>query len=155
MEPNAGPIPSPFPARSRTTSSTIASIPTTVTSVSFTDKILLTVSQAGRINHWVHVPLARGAASEMLSLSQPPTYSGEGPDSSLLPLNQLTATTVLGGTKEEFEIMGQTLATTVASAVLMRNGEEQRTIVLGLGLVKADLGREEFDGLVGLCLDVV
>lgn len=155
MDSNAGPIPSPFPARSRTTSSTIASIPTTVTSVSFTDKILLTVSQAGRINHWVHVPLARGAASEMLSLSQPPTYSGEGPDSSLLPLNQLTATTVLGGTKEEFEIMGQTLATTVASAVLMRNGEEQRTIVLGLGLVKADLGREEFDGLVGLCLDVV
>ncbi|TKX27698.1 hypothetical protein C1H76_0125 [Elsinoe australis] len=155
MDSNAGPIPSPFPARSRTTSSTIASIPTTVTSVLFTDKILLTVSQAGRINHWVHVPLARGAASEMLSLSQPPTYSGEGPDSSLLPLNQLTATTVLGGTKEEFEIMGQTLATTVASAVLMRNGEEQRTIVLGLGLVKADLGREEFDGLVGLCLDVV
>ncbi|KAF4556652.1 Hypothetical protein D9617_1g085300 [Elsinoe fawcettii] len=155
MAATSAPVETPYPARSRTATSDIGKIATTVTSISFTDKILVTVSQAGRINHWVHVPLARGAASEMLSLSQPPTYSGEGPDSSLLPMNELTATTVLGGTKEEFQLVGQTLATTVASAVLMRNGEERRTLVLGLGLVKADVDKTEFDGLVGLCLDVV
>ncbi|KAF2218754.1 hypothetical protein BDZ85DRAFT_207434 [Elsinoe ampelina] len=155
METASEPVETPYPAKSRTAVADIADISTSVTSVSFTDRILLTVAQSGRVSHWVHVPLARGAASEMLALSQPPTYSGEGPESSLLPLTQLTATTVLGGTKEEFEVVGQTLATTVASAILMRNGEERRTLVLGLGLAKADWGRSDFDGLVGLCLDVI
>ncbi|KAF2156274.1 hypothetical protein K461DRAFT_93695 [Myriangium duriaei CBS 260.36] len=145
----------PFPAKSHSTSGSVQGAHTDVTCISFSDKICITVSQAGRINHWVHVPLVRPAPSDLISLHQPPAFSEDGPDSSLLPFNRLTATTVLGGTKAEYEVTGQTLATTVASAILMRSGEEQRTLVMGLGLAKADIGREAFDGLVGLCLDVI
>ncbi|GAM83754.1 hypothetical protein ANO11243_017440 [Dothideomycetidae sp. 11243] len=144
-----------FPAQSHSAEASIQGIHTDVTCVSFSDKICITLSQAGRINHWVHVPLARPAPSDLLSLHQPPAYSEDGPDSSLLPFNRLTATTVLGGTKPEYDLAGQTLATTIASAILMKNGEEQRTLVMGLGLAKAEIGREAFDGLVGLCLDVL
>jgi len=61
----------------------------------------------------------------------------------------------LGGTKPEFEILGQTLATTIASAVLIRAPEEKRMLVLGVGLERADTGREGFEDLIGLCLEVL
>ena len=81
--------------------------------------------------------------------------SEDEPDSMLLPYSHLTATTILGGTKPEFEVLGQTLATTIASAILMRRADEQRMLVLGIGLEKAEMGREGFEALVGLCLDVL
>lgn len=60
---------------------------------------------------------------------------------------------MLGGTKHEYEMLGQTIATTVASAVVMKRPGEQRMVVFGLGLEKGSMGREEFEGIVGLCLD--
>ncbi|KAJ9622284.1 hypothetical protein H2203_006502 [Taxawa tesnikishii (nom. ined.)] len=156
MANNVAPIPTPFPARTRTASAVIASIPTTVTSISFSDKLMLTISQSGRLNHWIHVPLANASPSVDAPLNQSSGFDDEGeerPDASLLPSSHLTATTVLGGTKPEFEMLGQTLATTVASAVLMRSPDEGRMVVLGLGLEKAELGRDGFEGLVGLCLE--
>lgn len=77
---------------------------------------------------------------------------------SLLPMSHLTATTVLGGTKPEDEVVGQTLATTIASAVLMKSPGEERLLVFGLGIENAAerlTGRSEFDEVVGLVLEVL
>lgn len=70
---------------------------------------------------------------------------------SLLPRTDLTATTLLGGTKREEEVMGQTLATVLASAVLAKRPREERVLVLGLGM--EGLGEAGFGELVGLVLD--
>jgi len=75
-------------------------------------------------------------------------------ENSLLPRGDLTATTVLGGTKREDEVVGQTLATTIASAILMKRGSEERLLVVGLGLERAsEMGRKGFEETVGLVLD--
>lgn len=141
---------STFPAPSKTVSNTIAGVPTQVTALNFSDKLVLTISQSGRLNHWLHVPLSGGRPLDNGFLNP---SSETDVDASLLPFAHLTATTVLGGTRGEFEVLGQTLATTLATALLMRNPEEQRMVVLGLGLEKADQGREAFDELIGLCLE--
>ena len=56
--------------------------------------------------------------------------------------------------------MGQTLATTLASAILVKRPGEERMLVLGLGLQEMSgdeggLGRQAFEEVVGLCLDVL
>jgi len=69
-------------------------------------------------------------------------------------MTHLTATTVLGGTKRDDEVVGQTLATTVGSAILMKRPQEERMLVLGLGLnAMAEMGRAEFDAVVGLVFE--
>jgi hypothetical protein len=45
--------PAPFPAQTKTASSTINGTETTATLMSFADKILITVTQQGRLAHWV------------------------------------------------------------------------------------------------------
>jgi len=151
-------FPSPFPASTKTSFSEILSIPTTATRVLFSDKIVLTISQLGRLNHWIHVPLSTANPTESSTMNAFSSYDDDGEerqDNTLLPYSHLTATTVLGGTKPEFEVLGQTLAVTVASSLLAKRPDEQKMLVLGLGLERADGGREGFDGLVGLCLDVL
>lgn len=159
--PSSSATSSAYPANTASASSTLSSTPTTAIRIAFSDKILLTVSQAGRLNHWIHVPLANVSPPDT-SMPQQSMYAevnsdaGDGQvDSTLLPYTHLTATTVLGGTKPEFETLGQTLATTIASAVLMSRPGEQRMLVLGLGLERADVGRKGFEELVGLCLEVL
>lgn len=159
--------PTPYPLQTRTATALINNIRTTATLHPFTDKILLTLTQNGLLNHWLHVPLL-GASP----LSDPSTYmtpsnpdadlASDNPDASLLPFPHLTATTVLGGTRDEDAVLGQTLAVTVASAVVVKRGDEGRMVVLGLGLEKVEGGvgdaggeRERFEGLVGLCLEVL
>ncbi|KAK4580249.1 hypothetical protein LTR86_000452 [Recurvomyces mirabilis] len=145
--------PSPFPAKRL-----VSGHQTTITSINFTDKLLITISQAGRLSHWVHVPLAT-ASADQIAPSSGNNSSGLGsvdPESALLPRSDLTATTVLGGTKREEEVVGQTLGTVIGSAVLMKRAGEQRLLVLGLGLVDTvGLGREGFEEVVGLVLDVL
>ena len=69
-------------------------------------------------------------------------------------MTHLTATTVLGGTKRDDEVVGQTLATTVGSAILMKRPQEERMLVLGMGLSgMAEMGRAEFDAVVGLVFE--
>lgn len=69
-------------------------------------------------------------------------------------MTHLTATTVLGGTKRDDEVVGQTLATTIGSAILMKQPQEERMLILGLGLDgAAEMGREGFDAVVGLVLE--
>jgi proteasome assembly chaperone 3 len=79
----------------------------------------------------------------------------EDPNSDLLPMHHLTATTILGGTMPELDVLGQTLATQVASAIKTRDDRETRTVVLGMGLDKSMAGREGFSELVGLVLGVI
>lgn len=144
--------PAPFPAPSKTSSGVANDRLTTVSSISFTDKLLITVSQAGKLAHWVHVPLATAAADPMNPGNM--NFSNSDPENALLPRSDLTATTVLGGTKREDEVVGQTLATTIASAVLMKRPNEERLLVLGLGLENARItGRQGFEEVVGLVLD--
>jgi proteasome assembly chaperone 3 len=91
--------------------------------------------------------------SSLTSLSH--DRDSDAPPSDLLPMHQLTATTILGGTVPELDILGQTLATNIASAIKTRNEHELRTVVLGMGLDRSMKGRAEFTELVGLALDVV
>lgn len=89
---------------------------------------------------------------------RPGPISSGSPENDLLPMSHLTATTVLGGTKREDEIVGQTLAATVASAILMRRPSEERLLVLGLGIENASeglSGRAQFDEAIGLILQVL
>jgi proteasome assembly chaperone 3 len=79
----------------------------------------------------------------------------DDPNSDLLPMHHLTATNILGGTIPELDILGQTLATQVASAIKTRDERETRIVVLGMGLDKSMVTREEFSELVGLVLEVI
>jgi proteasome assembly chaperone 3 len=140
----------PFPAPSKTSSGLVGSTQTTVTSTSFSDKILLTISQAGKLAHWVHVPLATTSTDPM----NPGMFHNHDSSNELLPMTHLTATTVLGGTKRDDEVVGQTLATTIGSAILMKRPAEERMLVLGMGVNgMAEMGKEEFDAVVGLVFE--
>lgn len=143
--------PSAFPASSKSSSGLAASKLTTVSTISFTDRLLVTISQSGRLAHWVHVPLSTVSADPM----NPSFTSAGGEDeNSLLPRTELTATTVLGGTRREDEVMGQTLATMIASAILVKRPSERRLLVLGLGLEGFEqMGRRGFEDVLGLVLD--
>ncbi|KAJ4402389.1 hypothetical protein N0V91_007254 [Didymella pomorum] len=147
--------PSPFPARSKTASSRINGKETTATSMSFSDKILITVTQEGRLAHWVHVPLDISATDTGATSQSYLDRDDEDPNSDLLPMHHLTATNILGGTIPELEVLGQTLATQVASAIKTQKDRESRMVVLGMGLDKSVSGRQEFSELMGLVLEVL
>jgi proteasome assembly chaperone 3 len=152
----------PFPAPSKTTSSIINGHLTTVTRISFSDKLLVTITPpSGKLSHWVHVPLATSANPMDPSFNSPANAAAQDPNA-LLPRMDLTATTVLGGTKREEEVAGQTLATTLASAILHKRPSEERMLVLGVGLQAGESGedaeeerKEWFEEVVGLCLEVL
>jgi proteasome assembly chaperone 3 len=56
--------PAPFPARTKIASGAVNGIETTVTSIYFTDKILITITQSGRLTHWVSfIPCIPDAAN--------------------------------------------------------------------------------------------
>ncbi|KAK3216891.1 hypothetical protein GRF29_1g1289136 [Pseudopithomyces chartarum] len=148
--------PAPFPAPGKTSTATIASHPTTASTLYFADKIVITVTQNGRLAHWTHVPLDLSATDS--TLTHQPSFdhsTSDDPPSDLLPLHHLTATTILGGTNADIDVLASTLATTLASAIKTRNERELRTVVLGTGLDKSMGGRAEFSELVGLVLDVL
>ncbi|KAG0137448.1 hypothetical protein HOY82DRAFT_547493 [Tuber indicum] len=139
---------SPFPASTKRATSVIDGISTESTVVYFADKIMITLSQDGRLAQWFHVPLDTNNSALI------GTQSAEDEDG-LLPLTHLTPTTLLGGAVETREALGQLIAVQLASAVSMRNRDEGRMVVLGLGLMKAELERDAFIQLielVGKCL---
>jgi proteasome assembly chaperone 3 len=118
------------------------------------------------INSQVHVSL--DALSPIDSANLPSTtisYDDEGSlPSDLLPLPQLTATTVLGGTIPELDTLGQLCATQIASAIATKDPRERRMVVLGLGLEKdmakrtsggSEGAREGFAEIVSLALGVL
>ena len=67
----------------------------------------------------------------------------------------LSPKTLLGGSKTERETVGQLYATQIASAILSRNPEEKRTLLLGLGMSKLEANREVFYDLIDLFVKVL
>ncbi|EDU46838.1 hypothetical protein PtrSN002B_010473 [Pyrenophora tritici-repentis] len=147
--------PTPYPARTKTATVAIKNTETTATTVNFADKILITVTQNGRLAHWVHVPLDISATDAAMTSNAYLERDEEDPNSDLLPMHHLTATTILGGTVAELDVLGQTLATQIASAIKQRDDRETRMVVVGMGLDKNMVGREAFSELVGLVLGVI
>ncbi|CAN9347778.1 unnamed protein product [Alternaria alternata] len=147
--------PAPYPARTSTSTSMIKSIKTTATTVNFADKILITVTQNGRLAHWVHVPLDISATDASMTSNASLERDEDDPNSDLLPMHHLTATNILGGTIAELDVLGQTLATQIASAIKQRDDRETRMVVVGMGLDKSMVGREAFSELIGLVLGVI
>jgi proteasome assembly chaperone 3 len=101
------------------------------------------------------VPLDIAATDASMSSNSYLDRDDDDPDSDLLPMHHLTATTILGGTVPELNILGQTLATQVATALKTRDERETRMVVLGMGLDKSMVGREEFGELIGLVLEII
>jgi proteasome assembly chaperone 3 len=103
----------------------------------------------------VHVPLDISATDASMASNPYLERDDDDPNSDLLPMHHLTATTILGGTVPELEVLGQTLATQIASAIKTRDERETRMVVVGMGLDKGMVARMEFSELVGLVLGVI
>ncbi|KAM7208766.1 hypothetical protein V8F20_000929 [Naviculisporaceae sp. PSN 640] len=138
----------PFPAPSKHTTGEVGGVSTEITSTSFEDKILITISQGGRLAQWVQVPLS-APSSASVDMGLP------GAGLSSLPSTHLTATTLLGGGSEEREALGQLYAGQIASFITLGNPDEKRTLLLGLGFEKVEVGRESFFDIIELVQQVL
>ncbi|KAI1080644.1 hypothetical protein F5B20DRAFT_570141 [Whalleya microplaca] len=135
-----------FPAQSKSAIGPIDGIATEASALFFSDKILVTLSQEGRLSQWIQVPLsAPSPASVDMALANP----------SLLPMSHLTPKTLLGGGGEERESLAQLYAVQIASHIARRDSEERRTLVVGLGLKKLEPGREAFFDVLELIQKVL
>ncbi|MCJ1455372.1 hypothetical protein MMC28_005727 [Mycoblastus sanguinarius] len=142
MAPDSPPVPhmpATYPAITKQAAVVIDGIITDVTSTSFADKIVITVTQAGRLAQWIHVPLD----SPNPNFAEQHLPSGSDEDG-LLPMAHLTPKTLLGGSTSERETVGQLYATQIASIIITKKPEEKRTILIGLGLSKFEANREAF-----------
>lgn len=84
--------------------------------------------------------------------------SGSGEGALLLPASHLTPTTLLGGVAGgpgQRETLGHLYAAQVASQLLLRDPDERRTLVLGLGLRAADADRAVFFDVLELAMRVL
>ena len=73
-------------------------------------------------------------------------------DDSLLPLQNLTTTTILGGYSPGQDTTGQLLARQIATAIATKTPSENRLLVVGLGLGKETADRDAFFAIVDLVL---
>lgn len=76
-------------------------------------------------------------------------------DDSLLPLQSLTTTTVLGGYSPGQDTTGQLLARQIATAIATKTPNENRLLVVGLGLGKETADRDAFFSIVDLVLQCI
>lgn len=65
----------------------------------------------------------------------------------------LSPKTLLGGSTSEREIVGQLYAAQIASAIITRNPEEKRTVLIGFGLSTFKTSREGFFNTIDLVLE--
>ncbi|KAI9879665.1 MAG: hypothetical protein M1830_007772 [Pleopsidium flavum] len=141
---------SPYPANTKQAAGMINGVQTEVMSISFADKIIVTIMQGGRLAQWIHVLL--DSSNPNRADQHVPADSGEG---GLLPLPHLTPMTLLGGGDPDREIMGQLYGTQIASAVATKKPEDTRVIVVGLGLSKIEADREIFLDIMELVLKCI
>ncbi|KKK23505.1 hypothetical protein P175DRAFT_0511226 [Aspergillus ochraceoroseus IBT 24754] len=140
----------PFPAATNQVAGVVNGIHTDVMCIKFSDRIMITISQKGRLGHWLHVPLEnRNPGTEGLH-----TVPDSG-DDSLLPLSNLTATSVLGGRVPSQDIVGQLYARQIASAIVTKTPHESRLLVVGLGLETAEADRDVFFNIIDLVLQCI
>ncbi|KAA8911112.1 hypothetical protein FN846DRAFT_897764 [Sphaerosporella brunnea] len=141
-------FPAGYPATTKRAAGFVNGLPTDAMVLGFADKILITVTQEGRLAQWFHVPL--DSAHRVLTEA-----SSVDDEDSLLPLPHLTPRTLLGGTIPEREATGQLLAVQLASIITKKNKDEGRMVVCGLGIHSAELDQQSFlevVELVGRCL---
>lgn len=74
-------------------------------------------------------------------------------EDALLPMAHLSPKTLLGGSTPERETVGQLYATQIASAIVIRNPEEKRTVLIGLGLSNFEARRETFYDTMDLVME--
>jgi len=157
-----------FPAPSKQATGTVNGIETQVTSLGFSDKLLVTISQEGRLSQWVRWACAKKPAklpeaNKRRKIQVPLTESSAGavamtlPTSShgLLPSTHLSPTTLLGGGGDDRETLGHLYAAQIASHISLKSPDDRRTLVLGLGLVKFENEREAFFDLFELAQKVL
>ncbi|OOQ82073.1 hypothetical protein PEBR_41488 [Penicillium brasilianum] len=140
----------PFPAPTKQVAGIVKGVQTDVTVMNFSDKIMLTISQEGRLSHWLHVPLG----------NQNPGTDGmhtfpESAEDSLLPLSTLTATSILGGHGPGQDTVGQLLARQIATAIATKSPAEKRLLVVGLGLRTTASDRDSFFSIIDLVLQCI
>ncbi|THV55159.1 hypothetical protein BGAL_0013g00440 [Botrytis galanthina] len=140
-------LPSPFPARSQTASAKVNGIDTNVTCLYFADKILITITQGGRLGQWIQIPLTSASPTSYDTSIPLPSASndigdgnGNGGGNMILPLEHLTPRTLLGAGGEKRERIGHLYASQIGSMILGRDPEERRTVLVGLGL---ELGEKD------------
>lgn len=153
-----------YPATTKQAAGLVDGIPTDVTSILFADKIMVTISQGGRLAQWVrfhsslrfalsliyhqiHVPL--GSSNPNFADQY---LSGGADENALLPMAHLSPKTLLGGSTSERETIGQLYATQIASAITSKNPQENRTAVVGLGLNKLEANRQTFYDVIDLVM---
>ncbi|KAI9799448.1 MAG: hypothetical protein M1825_004548 [Sarcosagium campestre] len=159
-----------FPALTKQAHGTICGVSTEATSFYFSDKILMTVCQGGKLSQWIHVPTdtadpATSTEHRLLpTVGDDPGLDFEDGENSneidgLLPLPYLTPKTILGGSTSERSTVGRLLAAHAATMMIARDADETRLVVLGLGLEmgtpEGGIEREGFFDLLELMLRVV
>ncbi|CAK7216281.1 hypothetical protein SBRCBS47491_002771 [Sporothrix bragantina] len=131
---NAEPVHgAPYPAKTSTATGTVNGVPTEVEVTYFRDKILVLVSQAGRLAQWIQVPLSAPSAASV-DAALPPGLRSGNPSTGLLPSTHLTPRTLFGAGGESRETFGQLVAAQIGSLLTLRDSSDPRTLVVGLGL---------------------
>ena len=70
-------------------------------------------------------------------------------------MSHLTPKTLLGGSTSERETIGQLYATQVASIIATKDPQENRTVLLGLGLDQVEASRTMFYDTIELVLKCI
>ncbi|KAI6251269.1 hypothetical protein HI914_00461 [Erysiphe necator] len=142
----------PFPTAFKQVKGSVGNIETEATSTYFADQILITISQHGCLSQWIEVPISSSVAASFTKLGAQYTQfpSGNGDDEMELPESHLTPKTLLGSGGEQRENIAHLFAMNIASSIVKKNPEECRTILVGLGLEKVVLQREDFFDMMEL-----
>jgi proteasome assembly chaperone 3 len=163
----------PFPAPTKQVAGEVNGVKTDVMHMSFADKIMITVTQNGRLSQWVCTLSQRGHPVYLSCLkltwekvtvpllSDNPTQSDpyfqtlRSEDDSLLPSARFSPRILLGAGGSDREAMGQLYASQIANAIVTKSPEESRPLMLGLGLAKVDVDRDVFLQIIDLILSVL
>ncbi|KAI9683207.1 MAG: hypothetical protein M1829_005998 [Trizodia sp. TS-e1964] len=134
-----------FPAHTKQAAREIKGLVTDVMSISFADKIIVIISQGGKLSQWIQVPLE---SSNPFFFEQ--HLPSDSEDDKLLPMAHLTPKTLLGGSDSKRQVMGYLCASQIASTISTKNPGETRTVIVGLGLLNVDHEREDFFSIIEL-----
>lgn len=73
----------------------------------------------------------------------------------MLPGTHFTPKPLLGASSSEREMIGHLYGSQIASAIVTKNPDEKRALVLGLGLANSKADRDEFFEVVDLVLKCI
>ncbi|RAL58372.1 hypothetical protein DID88_006052 [Monilinia fructigena] len=88
---------SPFPAPTKDAKAKIGGVDTNATCIYFSDKIIVTLMQGGRLHQWIQIPLTSASPTSYdTAIPLPPADDpGSNAASMMLPLQHLTPRTFL------------------------------------------------------------